>query len=175
MCFWSVTCFILGVIFIDSSVSLSSISSGSKISSNSCRFRCSNLQVFAQSPFISDLWHIDSRAGHLCLEFQFGASQYLQFCFFGLSFSLVPCFPVCVFRFMGSRLITFSRFFIRSSGTVRFLFFLSCLFCCISSTTFGTSMSFSFSSLCRFFVGDWCNKFWKDLFGANFRKFACFF
>ena len=86
-----VACFISVFIYIDSSISLSLVSSGCKISLNSCRFRIRRL---SRSVFFSylELWKFDSGAGHIWLAFQFGASQFVQFRSFGLSFGLASYF-----------------------------------------------------------------------------------
>ena len=97
------------------------------------------------------MWHIVSRAGHLWLGFQFGASHYLQFRSTGFFFGLPPYCSVFVILCIGSFLMTFSRVVIRASGMVFFLLFRLCVFCCICSTIFGSSQSFSFSNLfCKF-------------------------
>ena len=107
------------------------------------------MHAFAKCPFFLQIWHYGSRAGYLGFIFQFGVSQYLQFRSFGLSFGLVPCFPVYVILFTGSSLMSFSRFDIRASGMVVFLFFRLYVFCCICSTIFSTFKIFSFSNLFR--------------------------
>ena len=53
---------------------------------------------------------------------------------------------------MGSSLTSFFLFDVGAYGIVFFLFFRLYVFCCICSTTFGTSKSFSFSSLYRNFL-----------------------
>ena len=144
----SVKCFVLVSIIIDLSVSFSSVSAVSVSSLISCRFCFSSLHVFTKWFFL-DLWHNTSRAGHLWFRLQFGASQNLQFWSLCLSFDLVRFCPVYDILCIGSSLVSFSRFDIRASGMVFFLFFRSYVFCCICSTTFAKSKSFSSSSSSR--------------------------
>ena len=119
---WSLKSFISVNIFIDLSVSLSLVSSGSVISLFSCQSLCSNLHASAKCPFLQ-LWLFDSRSRHLWFGFQFGASQYLQVSSFDFFFGLVPYCPACFVLCMGSSLMSFARFDIRASGMLFFLFF----------------------------------------------------
>ena len=148
---WSVTCFISVIECIDLSVSASSVSSGSVIFSISCHFRCTILHAFGKCSFFLQSWLIDSWTGFLWLRLQIGSSQHLQYRCFGLSSGVVPHFCVFVILRLRSFSISFSLIDKRASGMVYFLFFLSYVICCICSTTFSTSKSFSFGSWSRLF------------------------
>ena len=74
------------------------------------------------------------------------------FSFFGLSFGLVPYFPIYVMLCIGSSLISLSQFHISDCGIVSFLLFLSYVFSCICSTIYCRSKSFSFNNLSRHFL-----------------------
>ena len=86
------------------------------------------------------------------IDFQFGASQYLQIGSFGLSFGLVALFTVCVILCIGSSFMPLFQFDIWVSSILLFLFFRLYVFCCICSTTFGTSKSFASSYLSHNFL-----------------------
>ena len=145
-----VKCFISVIIFIHLSVSFSSVSSASVIFKISCSFRRWKPHAFAKCPF----YNCDKLI--LGLEICGPDSNLVRrnICNFELlsSFGLVPYWAVCVILCMGSSLMSSSRFDIRASGMLFFLFFRSYVFRCISSATFGTSKSFSSSSLSRNFL-----------------------
>ena len=94
-------------------------------------FRCSNLQTFAKCSVFSQLRYVNSQVEHLCLGFQFGELQYLQFLSVGLSSGLVLYFHVCVLLCKGSSLISFPRFDFSASSIV-----LVCCFCCMCVVVF---------------------------------------
>ena len=114
-------------------------------------FEYLNLGAIAKFPFFLQLWHVVSRDEHLWLSFHFSASKNLQF-LLGFSLSvLFRFFPVCVILCVGSSFFL-SRFDTSCFSTVFLLFLLLYVFCCICSTTFGTSKHFSFKNLSRSFL-----------------------
>ena len=72
--------------------------------------------------------------------------------FFRSLFRSCAVFSFVCFLCICSSLISFSRFDISVSDMLFFLLFLLYVFCCFCSATFGTSKSFSFSSLSRSFL-----------------------
>ena len=127
MIFWSITCFTSVFIFIDLSVLLSSVSLSFTFSLISCRLRY----------FLSFLVPVIAISTGLFVWCPFR------------SCSVFSCMRYFVYN---SSLISNTLFDARACVMVFLFFFLSYVFCCLSSTTFGTSKSFFFSNLCLNFL-----------------------
>ena len=98
------------IMFINLSVSLPSVSSGSINFFQTCCLGCSNLKAFTKCS-IFQLWHVSFGVGQVCFRFHFGALQSLHFDFFGLFPFFICFFPVNFNSCIGTFVVCFSYWY----------------------------------------------------------------